>query len=119
MPDILIRNVSDAAAAAIQSHAAAANQSQQQYLGALLERLVGHPIVTACYAYRAIDPGKAIVRRVSDHPNGTTTTGENWTQEQADVLARVKLLVIRNQPGDREAAVALLQSVFELVVSVA
>lgn len=119
MPDILIRNVSEAAAAAIQSHAAAAGQSQQQYLTALLERLAGEPIVKSRYAYRAIGPGKALVRRASDHPSGTVTTGEGWSQEQADALARVKVLIIRNESGDREAAVALLQSVFELVVEVA
>ncbi len=119
MPDILIRDVSDAAAAAIQAHAAAAGQSQQQYLGALVEALADRPIVAARYAYRAIGPGKAVLRRTSDHPNGTTTTGEGWSQEQADAVQRVGLLVIRNQSGDREAAVALLQSVFELVVEVA
>ena len=119
MPDILIRNVSNEAAAAIQSHAAAAGQSQQQYLTAMIERLADRPIATTRYAYRAIGPGKAVVRRVSDHPNGTTTTGEGWSQEQADALARVKLLVIRNEPGDREQAVSVLQSVFEIVVEVA
>ena len=119
MPDILIRNVSEAAAAAIQSHAAAAGQSQQQYLIAMMERLAERPITTARYAYRAIGPGMAVVRRVSDHPNGTVTTGEGWSQEQAAAMGRVKLLVIRNKPGDREAAVSLLQSVFELVVEVA
>jgi len=118
MPDILIRNVSNAAAAALQSHAAAAGQSQQQYLTALLEGLADRPIVATRYAYRAIGPGKAVVRRTSDHPNGTVTTGE-WSQEQASVMERVKLLVIRNEPGDREAAVGLLKSVFELVVEVA
>lgn len=119
MPDILIRNVSEAAAAAIQAHAAAAGQSRQEYLTALVEALAGQPTVRQAYAYRAIGPGKAIVRRVSNHPNGTVTTGDGWSQEQADVLARVKLLVIRNEAGDRETAVSLLQSVFDIVVEVA
>ena len=59
MPDILIRDVDAAVVAAIQTHATAAGQTQQQYLSALLEGLIQQPVVRATYGLRAFGPGDA------------------------------------------------------------
>ena len=76
------------------------------------------PVVRERYGYRAFVPGKAVVKRVSAHPNGTVVTGEGWSQDVADAMQTVKALVQRNEPGDRESAVAVLKEHFEIVVEV-
>lgn len=119
MPDILIRDVTEAAAVAIRSHAAAAGQTQQQYLVALLDRLVDQPVIKAAYKLRAIGPGDAhaILGRWRD---GIDARGAaNMSQGQADAYKRALLLVERNGPGDREAAIGLLKAAFDDVFEVA
>jgi hypothetical protein len=119
MPDILIRDVSEAAAAAIRTRAAAAGQNQQQYLTSLIEELVDQPVVKASYKLRAIGPGEAhaVIGRWRDGLNARGAA--NMSQEQADAYKRTILLVERNGPGDREAAIGLLKSAFEDVFEVA
>lgn len=119
MPDILIRNISDGVAAALQAHAAATGQTQQQYLSALLEGLAQQPIVRARYALKAIGPDgtHATLCRGMNGLEGQGAT--NMSQAQANAYRQAKLLVERNAPGDRERAIGLLASVFEDVFEVA
>lgn len=104
--------------ASIQAAAQNSGKAMEAWARDLLLAAAYGPVVRERYAYRAMGPGSAIVRRASSQPNGTIATGNNWTQEVADAMDRVKLLVIRNEPGDREAAVALLKQHFEIVVEV-
>jgi hypothetical protein len=119
MPDILIRDVNASVVAAIQTHAAAAGQTQQQYLSALLEGLVQQPVVRATYGLKAFGPDGArmTVSRWRDGLSGQG--GANLSQTQADAYKRVTLLVERNEPGDREQAIGLLKQCFEEVFEVA
>jgi hypothetical protein len=119
MPQFLIRDVSAEAAAAIKAQAAAAGKSVEPFLRDWIESHIDKPVISERYGYRAAGPGKAVIKRHSSHPNGTAATGEGWSQEQADAVERAKLLMQRNGPGDREQAVALLQTHFEIVVEVA
>lgn len=117
MPTLTIR-CSDEQYASIQAAAQNAGTSMEGWARGVLDAAAAAPVVKERYAYRAIGPGKAIVKRVSSHPNGTVVTGEGWSQETADAMQRVKLLATRNEPGDRESAVALLRGHFEIVVEV-
>lgn len=118
MPDILIRNVSEEVAAGIQKAATASDQSQQQYLLSLLERLAEQPVKLA-YGLKAFGPDGATMT-VSRWREGLSGQGgKNLSQAQADAYKRVVLLVERNEPGDRESAIGLLRSVFEDVFEVA
>lgn len=104
--------------ASIQAAAQNSGKSMEGWARDLLMAAAAGPVVRERYGYSAMGEGKAIVKRNSSHPNGTTVTGAGWTQEVADAMGRIKLLVIRNEPGDRESAVALLKEHFELVVEV-
>lgn len=104
--------------ASIQAAAQNAGKSMEGWARDLLVEAARGPVVRERYGYGAMGPGKAQVKRHSSHPNGTVTTGEGWTQEVADAMQRVKALVMRNEPGDRESAVALLKQHFEIVVEV-
>lgn len=117
MATLTIR-MDDDAYAAIQAAGAASGKSMEAWARELLLDAARGPVVRERYAYRALGDGKAVVKRYSNHPNGTTVTGQGWSQETAGAMERVKALVIRNEPGDREAAVALLQAHFEIVVEI-
>lgn len=118
MAQFIVREVSDEAAAAVKAQAAAAGKSVETFIRDWLESHIDKPVISERYGYRAVGPGKAVIKRHSSHPNGTVAIGEGWSQEQADTVQRARLLIQRNQAGDREQAVALLQSQFEIVVEV-
>lgn len=104
--------------ASIQTAAQNAGKAMEAWARDLLLEAARGPVVRERYGYGAMGPGKAQVKRHSSHPNGTVTSGSDWSQEQADAMQRVKALVMRNEPGDRESAVALLKEQFEIVVEV-
>jgi len=117
MPTLTIR-CSDEQYTSIQAAAQAAGASMEGWARDLLISAAAAPVVRKMYAYRGMGPGSVILKRVSDDPNGTVTTGQGWTQEVDDAVKRAKMLAIRNEPGDRESAVALLKEHFEIVVEV-
>jgi len=119
MPDILIRNVSEATAAAIQTHAAAAGQSQQQYLQALLEGLTQQPIVRQRYTVKAVGPESARCHIRRDHAGIIGRGATDCGQSQFAAYKRAIDLIERNAPGDREQAIGLLHEQFEDVFEVA
>lgn len=104
--------------ASIQAAAQNSGKSMEGWARDLLIGAAQAPVVRERYGYRAMGPGKAIVKRHSSHPNGTVLTGEGWDQDTANAMQRVKMLVTRNELGDREGAVALLKEHFEIVVEV-
>lgn len=114
MPDKIIRNISPAGVAALEAHAAAANMTVEKFLRNYIEALPAQPIPPRqAYTLRALGPDKAhaLIRRGRSGLEGQGATGV--TQEQADAYQRAVLLVERNGPGDREAAIAALRSVFD------
>lgn len=118
MPQMSIR-LDDAQYASIQAAAQNAAKSMEGWARDLLLAAAAGPVVRERYGYRAVEMGsKAIVKRHSSHPNGTSVTGEGWSEETARAMEYIKTLVQRNEPGDRESAVALLKEHFEIVVEV-
>lgn len=115
MATFTIRDVDDGVAQAIKDRAAAAGLATEAYIRALLERVAQEPLVRTSYSLRALGPGdaRAMVKR---GPTGLAGQGAaNMSQEQADAYKRAKLLVERNDPGDREKAIGVLSAVFEEV----
>lgn len=105
--------------ASIQAAAQNSGKAMEAWARDLLIAAAQAPVVRERYGYRAVEMGsKAIVKRHSSHPNGTVVTGEGWDQEVATAMDYIKALVQRNEPGDRESAVALLKEHFEIVVEV-
>jgi hypothetical protein len=54
----------------------------------------------------------------SNHPNGIGGGASNFSEEEFEAYKRAEDLIRRNGPGDREKAVAMLQSAFEDVVEI-
>ncbi len=104
--------------ASIQAAAQNSGKSMEGWARDLLIAAAQAPVVRERYGYGAMGPGRAQVRRYSNAPGATVTTGEGWSQETAEAMRRIKALVQRNEPGDRESAVALLKDHFEIVVEV-
>ena len=104
--------------ASIQAAAQNSGKAMEAWARDLLIAAAQAPVVRERYGYGAMGAGRAQVKRYSSQPGGTVTTGDGWSQEVADAMKRVKALVIRNEAGDRESAVALLKEHFELVVEV-
>jgi hypothetical protein len=117
MPTLTLR-CSDDQYASIQAAAQNSGKSMEGWARDLLLAAAQAPVVRERYGYDAMGPGRAQVKRYSSHANGTVTTGEGWSQDTADAMRRVKALAQRNEPGDRESAVAILKEHFEIVVEV-
>jgi hypothetical protein len=117
MPAFTVR-CSDEQHAAWKHAADAAGVGLEHWVKQIADNAAARPITRQRYAYRAAGPGKATVKRLSDLPDGVTIIGEGWSRETADTMQKIKLLIIRNEPGDRETAVGLLKSVFETVVEI-
>lgn len=112
MPDILIRNVPEEVADALDIKAKAAGaEHRQAWLAQQLERLAVTP---ERYAYRVYGQrgSKGAIRRYSDHVNGTSTTFSNFNQEEASTMERAENLIRRNGIGDKEQAYKLLVEQF-------
>ena len=104
--------------ASIQAAAQNSGKAMEAWARDLLIAAAHAPVVRERYAYRGIGPGVVNLKRVSNALGCTVATGQGWDQETADAVKRVELLVRRNEPGDRESAVALLKAHFEIVVEV-
>ena len=104
--------------ASIQAAAQNSGKAMETWARDFLLATAQAPVVRERYGYGAMGPGNAQVKRYSSQPNGTLTTGAGWSQEVADAMQRVKAFVTRNEPGDRESAIAILKEHFEIVVEV-
>jgi len=120
MSDLLIRDVSEATLAALSEKAKFDGMDRQTWVRAQLDRIAASPAVKECYAYRvySMSGSRGTIKRHSNHPNGTSATFANFSQEEADIIHKAEDLIRRNGPGDREKAVALLQGMFEEVMEV-
>lgn len=104
--------------ASIQAAAQNSGKAMETWARDLLLAAAQAPVVRERYGYRGMGPGLVNIKRVSNNPGGTVATGNYTGQEQADAVKRAEMLVRRNEPGDRESAVALLKAHFEIVVEV-
>lgn len=120
MPDMSIRGFSEDDYAALKSQASAAGKGLETWARETLLNTLKAPVVKARYAYRvyAASGGHGKITRHSSHVNGTSATFSNFNQEEAAAMKRAEDLVRRNEPGDREKAVSLLQQTFEEVMEV-
>lgn len=116
MPSITIRNLSDEAIAALDAHAYANKQSRESWVRGLIEGLIGQPIVKLRYQIKAVSPEATVVLDRGNQP-GTDSTGTLSKQQQA-AQQEASVLVMRNLPGDRERAIAVLQGAFEHVFEI-
>lgn len=117
--DILVRGVSEETAKILEEKALAVGKNRQQWLAEQLERLADLPLVRERYTLKAYGPGRAFAQ-ISRLASGTLSfeygaEPRDLTKEQYDAYERAKAFVIRNEPGDREAAYKLLVKQFEEV----
>lgn len=114
-----VRDVSEPAAQALKERAAAASTSTEAFIRDWIERQAQEPIVRQSYGVRAVGPGEAhaIIKRSPDGLSGQGAA--SMSQEQADAYRQAKLLIERNNPGDRERAIGLLRERFADVFEVA
>lgn len=98
---------------------AAGDEALEAWARRTLLAAAAAPVVRARYGYRATGPGKATILRHGDGPNAIGGGAADLSQEQMSAYQRAKALIQRNAPGDQAAAVALLQSMFEIVVETA
>jgi|SRR4029077_6394241 len=120
MPDMSIRGISQEDYDALKNLAAAAGKSLETWARDTLRSFLYAPVIKERYAYRVYSEngGRGKITRRSDDVNGTSETFANFGQEEADALRRAADLIRRNEVGDREKAVVLLQQVFEEVMEV-
>lgn len=120
MPDMSIRGFSQEDYAALKGQASVAGKGLETWAREILLATLKAPVVKERYAYRVFSKngGYGKITRQSDAPNETSDTCRGFSEEEAKVLSRAADLMRRNEPGDREKAVALLQSAFEEVMEV-
>lgn len=119
MADIIIRGVDEALVQALDERAAAAGMRREAWLREQLVALASGAIVRRTYALRAFDnqPERASTLQFARYPDGSVeiTKWHALTPAQRDIMFPVKGLMERNEPGDREAAMRMLQEHFEQV----
>lgn len=120
MPDMSLRGFSDDQYAGLKAQANAAGKGLEPWAKETLLATLKAPVIRERYAYRVYSTGggRGKVTRHSDHPNATSATFSGFNQEEADAMKRAEDLIRRNEAGDRERAVALLQQTFEDVMEV-
>lgn len=119
MADIIIRNLDEALVLALDERAAAAGMCREAWLREQLVALATGSIVRHTYALRAFDnrPERVGTLHLTRRYDGIVDITNSYvsTPEQRGVVQAVKGLMTRNEPGDREAAIQLLQEQFEQV----
>lgn len=96
-----------------------AGMSREGLIRQKLVEMAEAPRVVQRYALRAAcieTGGRVTVRR---ELNGVATAvGQGWSEAQAQAVRDAKTLIERNNPGDREHAIAVLRGAFESVVEI-
>lgn len=119
MADIIIRNLDEALVLALDERAAAAGMRREAWLREQLVALATGSIVRHTYALRAFDnrPERVGTLHLTRRYDGIVDITNSYvsTPEQRGAVQVVKGLMTRNEPGDREAAIQLLQEQFEQV----
>jgi plasmid stability protein len=116
MADISIRNVPDSIYAALKEQASREGKGLETWLRDQLTVLVSKPVIKRDYKLRATSEDGAmatIIRRGDDRAVHVSTV--HCSTQQQQICEKAVVFVKRNEPGDREQAIALLRSVFEEV----
>lgn len=109
-----IREIPDDVAAKVDALASAADQSREGWLRELVINATKQPVVRKRYTIKVYGAsGKGLIRRYDDGPNNVGGGANNFSDEEFDAYERAKDLVSRNNPGDKEKAIGILQRVFE------
>ena len=111
MLEIKIR-LDDTLLSAVDAHARAAGQSREGWMRQALAQSTDAPVLRGNYHYRGYAENGAFAHIARDamSPLHARCAFQNATQEQADACRRAQLLVIANEPGDLQEALALLAS---------
>jgi plasmid stability protein len=122
MTDIIVRNVDERVAQALDERAAAAGLRREAWLREQLAALAQGSIVRRTYALRAFSTTpEGSTLQIARHVDGTVEVvkATSLTPGQRGAMQVVKGLMVRNEPGDREAATALLKKEYEQVFETA
>lgn len=120
MPDMSIRGFSQEDYDALKAQASIAGKGLETWARETLLSTLKAPVIKKRYAYRVYSASGARgkITRYDDGPNSTSATFSNFNQQEADIIKRAEDLIRRNEVGDREKAIALLQTLFEEVMEV-
>jgi plasmid stability protein len=111
---VSVRGLRDGFLADVDVRAGAEGLSREAWLREKLEALVQGPVVRRRYKLRAYGEGDTYCQ-VNREWDIVTEGAKNCSQEQFAAFKRAAELVRRNEPGDRERAISLLQAVFDEV----
>lgn len=120
MANLNVTDLSDEVMQALTAKAYAAGfPDRLAYVRSVLGKAAQEPLIAERYAYRVYgEQGKGVIRRQGNHPNDIGGGASNFSEEEFAAYKRAEDLMRRNAPGDREKAVAMLQSVFEDVIEI-
>jgi plasmid stability protein len=115
MADITIRKVDEAVYTALKERAGADGKSLEAWLREKLAQLVAQPVVRSRYVLRAFGPGPifAQIRRTEESIDQDSV---GISKEQKKALMQAFELAKRNEAGDREEAMNVLNQQFERVL---
>jgi plasmid stability protein len=114
MADISIRNVPDSIYAALKEQASLEGKGLETWLRDQLTILVSKPVIKRHYKLRATNEDGAIAAIIRRDETVHLSTAHCSNQQQ-QICEQAVDFVKRNEPGDREQAIALLRSAFEEV----
>jgi hypothetical protein len=118
MPDLLLKDFAREDLDRLTQVAQAAGLDRMNWAKQVLLQAACAPLVRKRYAYRgyaAANEATVLIRRVGDAPDPVAGELDNATPLQLQADQRARALIRRNEPGDREHALRLLQDAgFEL-----
>ena len=114
MAQFHIRDFPDELVPKIQAMADAAGQSREAWLRELVVNATKQPVVQKRYTVKIYGAnGKGNIRRFDNGPNNVGGGCSGFSEEELGAYEKARDLVSRNNPGDREKAIGVLQRVFE------
>ena len=114
MADISIRNVPDAIYAALKEQASLEGKGLETWLREQLTVFVSKPVIKRHYKLRATSEDGALAAIIRRDETVHLSTS-HCSHQQQQICEKAVDYVKRNEPGDREQAIALLRSAFEEV----
>ena len=115
MADISIRNVPDAIYAALKEQASLDGKGLETWLRDQLTVLVSKPVVKRHYKLRATSEDGALAAIIRRDDQIVHLSTAHCSTQQQQICEKAVDYVKRNEPGDREQAIALLRTAFEVV----
>lgn len=116
MAQFHIRDFPDDLVSKVEALASASNLSREAWLRELVINATKQPVVKKEYSIRVYGAkGKGLIRRYGDGPNNVGGGSNDFSQVEFEAYKKAGDYVSRNEPGDRERAISLLQNVFEEV----